>query len=118
MPLTIIVCVDSLGIIRRRFCQNRPYKYDFSGRALLQYRLLLGRVADWSKISLGVSWGYLGLASFSGLAVFWQKGFHSDLSYCLRLLDITAGSKWYRAYLETVEGGDCLVYYSYVRRRL
>ncbi|KAJ0135116.1 hypothetical protein HZ326_21843 [Fusarium oxysporum f. sp. albedinis] len=34
-----------------------------------------------------------------------QPGF-DDLSHWLRPLDKTAGSKWYRAYLETVEGGD------------
>jgi hypothetical protein len=38
-----------------------------------------------------------------------QPGF-DNLSHWLRPLDKTAGSKWYRAYLETMERGDCLVY--------
>jgi hypothetical protein len=38
-----------------------------------------------------------------------QPGF-DNLSHWLRPLDKTAGSKWYRAYLETVERGDCLVH--------
>ncbi|KAH6959552.1 hypothetical protein BKA56DRAFT_701691 [Ilyonectria sp. MPI-CAGE-AT-0026] len=45
-----------LGIIHRRFCQNRPYKWDFLARALPQYRLLLGRVADWLKFGVRVTW--------------------------------------------------------------
>ncbi|KAH6988766.1 hypothetical protein BKA56DRAFT_667998 [Ilyonectria sp. MPI-CAGE-AT-0026] len=46
----------TLGIIHRRFCQNRPYKWDFLARALPQYRLLLGRVADWLKFGVRVTW--------------------------------------------------------------
>ncbi|QKD56904.2 uncharacterized protein FOBCDRAFT_295654 [Fusarium oxysporum Fo47] len=38
-----------------------------------------------------------------------QPGF-DNLSHWLRPLDKTAGSKWYRAYLQTVEWGDCLVH--------
>ncbi|KAI8412275.1 hypothetical protein FOFC_08905, partial [Fusarium oxysporum] len=38
-----------------------------------------------------------------------RPGF-DDLSHWLRPLDKTAGSKWYRACLETVERGDCLVH--------
>ncbi|KAM5357973.1 hypothetical protein ACJZ2D_015716 [Fusarium nematophilum] len=38
-----------LGIIRRRFCQNRPYKWSFDVYAFPQYRLPLGRVANWLK---------------------------------------------------------------------
>ncbi|KAI8406477.1 hypothetical protein FOFC_02818, partial [Fusarium oxysporum] len=38
-----------------------------------------------------------------------RPGF-DNLSHWLRPLDKTAGSKWYRAYLETVERGDCLVH--------